>query len=280
MKTKIIMAAVVVLALCAAWILWHRASGTVKIRYAPGKREAPRAVAKKGEPLPQITKRFNNPKIAIVMDDFGYNMNNIEAFFAIKKPVTLSILPNLPHSRQIEEMARARGYETILHLPLEPHGKGVGLEKGTINSAMSDREVLAQLGEDLDGLPGIKGVSNHMGSKATEERPLMALIIGELKSRNMYFFDSVTSDKSVCRSVAKEAGVRCARRNVFLDMGKADDPNYIKKQVLELRRFAFKNGRAIAVCHDRKNTVKVLAEMMPLLARDGVRFVYLSELVN
>ena len=62
-----------------------------------------------------------------------------------------------------------------------------------------------------------KGVSNHMGSKATEDRELMTTILAELKRRRLFFVDSVTSDRSVCAPVAAALKIPFARREVFLD---------------------------------------------------------------
>lgn len=236
------------------------------------------AVRKKPTELPPILKRFNNPRVAVVMDDFGYNVNNIDELFDMKRPITLSILPNLRYSKEVAQRASLNGYEAILHLPLEPHRNDIPEEADTINSSMSKSEIAARLESAIESVPGLKGVSNHMGSKSTEERDLMTIILGELKKRRLYFVDSLTSERSVSGEVAKQLGERYAKRDIFLD--NSNDAEDIRKQVLEMRRLAFKKGRLIAVCHDRKNTVKVLSEMMPSLASEGIDFVYLSELVR
>ena len=69
-----------------------------------------------------------------------------------------------------------------------------------------------------------------------------------------------------------------AKREVFLDNTNSKD--YIEKQVLSLRKLAFRKGSAIAICHDRKNTIAVLNRMIPLLAADGIKFVRLSDMVK
>lgn len=227
---------------------------------------------------PTAAKKFASPKVAIVIDDFGYSLNNVDQVFAIKEKVTFSVLPNLKYSRQIAGAARAKGYEVILHMPMEAKSKSVQPEKNTIMTSMSSKEVVSRLKSALDSVPGAIGVSNHTGSKATGDSKVMAAVINYLNGRKLYFFDSFVTEDSVCRDVSRAAGVRSARRDFFLD--NSTDIAAIEKQVAALKSFAFKNGRAIAVCHDRKNTVKVLAKAMPAMADEGVRFVPLSEMVR
>jgi polysaccharide deacetylase 2 family uncharacterized protein YibQ len=227
--------------------------------------------------IPLAPKR-ERPKVAIVIDDFGYNMNNVDAFFRLNEPITLSILPQQPYSREIARMARSRGHEVMLHLPLESWRSDVKEESSTIRSGMTEKEVDARIAKELAYIPGAGGVSNHMGSKATEDDKLMVFVMRYLKKRGLYYFDSLTSPKSVCRDVASGLGVRCGRRDRFLD--NSSDMASIEEELVQLRDTAFARGRAIAVCHDRKNTVAALSHMMPEMSRDGVEFVYLSDLIN
>jgi polysaccharide deacetylase 2 family uncharacterized protein YibQ len=106
----------------------------------------------------------------------------------------------------------------------------------------------------------------------------METIFGELRSRGLYFLDSLTSEKSVCGRIAARMGVRYAARDIFLD--NSTDEDCIRRQVLSMRKLAFRTGRVIAICHDRKNTIEVLSGMMPELERDGIRFVRASALAD
>ena len=225
-----------------------------------------------------LQMEYSNPRVVIVMDDFGYNINTLDQIFNIKKAVTFSILPNLPYSKRVAQLASSKGYEVILHLPLESKDKAAPTEAGTIKTDMTESEILSLLEKDIASVPGLRGVSNHQGSKATEDKRSMSIILSDLKKKKLYFFDSLVTDKSVCREVAAAQGVPCAKRDIFLD--DENSPEYIEKQVLSLRKTAFKSGTAIAVCHDRKNTIAVLNKMIPELASEGIDFVYLSEMVR
>lgn len=285
MDRKVLIRAIIALAVLilavGAWH-WWRASRPPKARqYVIAKIYAKAPPAGKKEaapPLPAAAKKYRSAKVAIVIDDFGYNKNNLETLFGINEPVTFSILPDLRYSGEIAGLARSRGYEVILHLPLEPKAKEVKEEADTIRSGMSEKDIVDMLDKEMISVPGLKGVSNHMGSKSTEDKDLMSVIFTQLKKRGLYFFDSLTSEKSVGAEAARSAGIRYARRDMFLD--NAGDVDSVEKQLAGLRRLAFKRGRAIAICHDRKNTMAALARTIPEMARDGIEFVSLSEMVK
>lgn len=238
-----------------------------------------KVVKPKGAPPPVAVagvKRFPNPKVAIVLDDFGYNMNNFALLLEIREPITLSILPGLRYSTEVASQARANGYEVILHLPLESVRMDVGEEVDTIRTGMSDSAISARLARELKTVPGADGVSNHQGSKSTSERDTMSSIFKYLKKNDLFFLDSMTSPNSVCRDVASEAGIRYARRDIFLD--NSNDISYIESQIAVLKRLAFRKGRVVAIGHDRKNTIIVLRRVIPELKKSGIEIVPLSEI--
>ena len=79
-------------------------------------------------------------KIAIVIDDWGYNVNNLSILDQIQYPLTAAILPNLNYSRQVAEELHSRGLEVILHLPMEPVEK-FRLEKNTVMVSFDEAAV-------------------------------------------------------------------------------------------------------------------------------------------
>jgi len=220
------------------------------------------------------------PKIAIVLDDFGYNYKNVEAVFNLKTPVTFSILPYHPYSRTIAKRVHEKGYEEILHLPLEPYEneKNVKPESNCITVNMKKEEALKKLTKALEDVPYATGISNHQGSKATEDEALMQAIFAELKTRKLFFLDSLVTSKSLCKKAAKDAGIGFGRRSVFLD--NKEDLEYIRTQMQQLVKKAKKVGSAVGIGHDREKTIAALAILLPEAQKEGVEFVFLSELIK
>lgn len=242
-----------------------------------------KVIAKKKMPVQEKLEKPQKPKayqgkIAIVLDDWGYSLHNTEALKEIKEPLTLAILPRRTYSAEISHLALELKKEAILHLPLEPHRQmQYRLEPDTIVSSMPKKEIIKILDADIKSVPGIKGVSNHMGSLATENEKLMTIIFTELKKRGLYFLDSFTG-KTVCKKLSASVGIPYARRHVFLD--NKTDKEYISKQIETLAKIAAQEGAAIGIGHDRAKTMEVLVERMPDLRKRGFKFVYASELVK
>ncbi|MDD5128357.1 MAG: divergent polysaccharide deacetylase family protein [Candidatus Omnitrophica bacterium] len=216
-------------------------------------------------------------KIAIVIDDWGYNSNNLGIAEEIKQPLTCAILPNLKNSGLIAEKLNDLGFEIILHLPMEPKEK-YGLEKDTITTSMNATQIYNIIDKDLASVLFAKGISNHMGSRITEDAQASALIMAETKRRKLYFLDSFVTAQSICPSLSSKIKVRFAKRDIFLD--NRDDPSYIKGQVFKLRDLARRKGYAIGIGHDRRNTLQVLRELIPELVKSGYRFVFVSEIAK
>jgi len=216
-------------------------------------------------------------KIAIVIDDFGYNLNNLPMLDEIKYHLTASVLPNLRYSREISVRLAERGFQVILHLPLEPYEK-LRLEKNTIMTSMNEITIKNILQEDLASIGPVRGVSNHMGSRATQDPKIMSIIFEELKNRHLYFLDNLVSPKTICSDVAAKIGLPTAKRDIFLDNN--TEPEYIRKQIHKLKTKARVYGQAIGVGHDRGSTLEVLKEVMPELEKEGYGFVFVSELVR
>lgn len=216
-------------------------------------------------------------KIAIVIDDWGYNLNNLKAISQIRYPLTAAILPNLSYSRKVAEELNNLGLEIILHLPLEPHEK-YRLEKNTILTSFDADTIKNIIDKDLSSVAYAKGVSNHMGSLATEDNRTMEIIFTALRKKNLYFLDSLVSSDSICCQLASQMQLGCVKRDIFLD--NESDPLYIRKQIDKLKNKAQAKGAAIGIGHDRKATLKVLKEALPELEKEGFKIVYVSQLLK
>lgn len=219
-----------------------------------------------------------SPKAAFIIDDLGYEREVAKKMLELEFPITLSILPFLQYSEFIAEEGRKNNQEIILHLPMEPSNSSTSPGPGAIKSYMSEEEIRQAVRDCILNFPYIIGVNNHMGSKITEDRKIMKIILEEIKGYNLFFIDSMTSNNSIAYQVAEEMGVKTAVRSVFLD--NENDMESIKGQMSEVQKIALREGEVIAIGHDRINTFYVLKRMIPELIKAGIEIVPVSELVK
>ena len=216
------------------------------------------------KPKPQLPDRM--PLVAIIIDDMGYDRKLAKRFLALNAAFTFSILPHSPFQNQIAEAARKKGIETMLHLPMEPlEYPKVDPGPGALLSSMTPDELICQLEKNLDAVPFIKGVNNHMGSKMTKDSARLHQIFTVLKKRGVFFIDSRTTAKTLCGPSARLFQVPFAERSVFLDHIQQHD--FIRKQIDRLVRIAERDGIAVGIAHPHRATYDVLREMVPELKK-------------
>jgi hypothetical protein len=143
---------------------------------------------------------------------------------------------------------------------------------------MSEEEIRQAVRDCILNFPYIIGTNNHMGSKITEDREIMEIVLEEIREYNLFFIDSITTKDSIAYEVAQEMEIKSAVRSVFLD--NENDMEYIKGQMLEVQETALIEGEVIAIGHGRINTFYVLKRMVPELIRAGIEIVPVSELVK
>jgi polysaccharide deacetylase 2 family uncharacterized protein YibQ len=184
---------------------------------------------------------------------------------ALDKRITLSVLPHSPLQRYIADAAHQRGMEMMLHLPMEPvEYPKIQPGPGTLLLSMTTDQMIRQLEEDLDAVPFISGVNNHMGSKMTAMSTRMYQIFTILKKRELYFIDSRTTKETLCRPSARLLKIRFAERDVFLD--NVRDSTAIRNQLKELVKIAGEKGEAVGIGHPYRATYTVLNEQLPYLS--------------
>ncbi len=219
------------------------------------------------------------PQIAIVIDDLGWDLGAAQVLLAMEVPLSFAILPHTPYKDFIAREAQRRGRDILLHLPMEPYSyPHVNPGRPVLLGTMDRHEFTAQMESALATVPSAVGVNNHMGSRLTENRAAMHMVMQWMKQRNLFFLDSRTSPKSLAYQVAREFGVRTAQRHIFLD--NETDPLKIAEQLQRLAAFARKHGSAIGIGHPHPETVQSLRYTLPEIQQTGIEVVPVSRLVQ
>jgi polysaccharide deacetylase 2 family uncharacterized protein YibQ len=193
--------------------------------------------------------------------------------------MTFAILPHALHARQAAILAHGEGSEVMLHLPMEPHNGGqLALEKETVRTGMEVREVKKIVEDALRQVPHVRGVNNHMGSKATADPRVMEALMSILREAGLYFIDSYTNSHSLGPETARKAGVAFGRNDRFIDPEK--EIRNIKEALRSVMRKAKQEGKAVAIGHPHPATGRAIREMIAEIEEEGIRLVFASEVVQ
>ena len=266
--------------------LYHRAGGeTVMVTPAdePGVRVPIAGALKKAEvekPAASVSEQpVSRNRVAFVIDDMGYDLSVLREILAIGVPVTISVLPHLPHSAEVAGRAYKAGNEVLLHLPMEPHGypeRRPG--EGVLLLNMDGREILDRLAGDILSVPHIAGVNNHMGSRFMEDEEKVTLVLQDLKRRGLFFLDSLTTTDSKGLAVAERIGLPHAGRDIFLDNDcDFEEAIHIMHRIVD-RKDSW--STMIVIGHPHESTVRAIGAAVPLLRDHAVSIVPLSDLIE
>lgn len=248
-------------------------------RIRPASPPAPPTAKVLPETLPKPGIRTETlPKVAIIIDDMGFDPVMTRKFIRLDAVLTYSILPFSPLQGEVQEAATKKRLDTMLHLPMEPFEyPTINPGRGALLTTMPPDELIDQVKKNLRAVPGIVGVNNHMGSKMTEISEQLNQIFSVLKKEGVFFIDSRTTPASLCRPAARLFRIPFGERDIFLDH--IQNPEIIKEQILQLIRVATEKGEAIGIGHPHNVTYEVLLEMLPEITRK-VRLVPASAVVH
>ena len=222
--------------------------------------------------------RAQSVRASLIIDDLGNNLDAARQVLDLPAAVTVAILPRTPFSRRIAELADQRRHEVMLHLPLQSieHHRN---SPGALGLHMTRAAFLRQLRADLDAVPHIRGLNNHMGSLLTRHPGHMRWLMEEISRRGaLYFVDSRTSKQSVAAQIAAEEGIDHISRDVFLDPDTA--PQTLATQFQRFIRLARQKGHALAIAHPYPQTLQFLKQHLDALQRQGIELVPVSSLIK
>lgn len=226
---------------------------------------------------PETTTR--TPRVAIVIDDVGWQRGQAAAYESMDVPFTMALMPGRPQSRWFHRRWRDR-FDLIVHMPMEPEGYPEDDPgKMALLLSMSPREVTRRVKTVLARYPGAVGLNNHMGSAFTQWRPGMAALMDVLSRQGLFYLDSLTTRGSLAEELGRARGVPVVRNQIFLDHHRGEA--FVRGQLERLVNLAREEGTAIGIGHVQSEaTARVLRRRIPQYRRQGVRFVPLSEVVS
>lgn len=219
-------------------------------------------------------------KICLIIDDFGYSENDlIRDFLSLPKDFTVSVIPGHKYSEDMAHLASKYGFETILHMPMEPlDWDGESEKTYQLTDKLNFEEVFKRVKNAFDEIPSAIGMNNHQGSKATESLQLVKDLARSLKLLDKFFIDSYTNPESRAFITMRQFGVKTEVRQIFLDH--VEHPDSIREKLDELVSLTEKMDVVVGIGHVKPVTYEILKEEIPRLKQEGFVFLNASEIVR
>ena len=220
------------------------------------------------------------PRVAIVVDDVGYNTAMARKLAEISVPLTWAIIPGLKSTRPCRKVADEAGIPYMVHMPMQATGDKKGnrwYDLSWIVAGQSEAAVREAVERSLEDLPDAVGMNNHRGSLSTTDGALMEPFMKALGEKQLGFLDSRTIRGSVAYKTALRSGIPAAYNSVFIDH--YNNAKFMKEQLARLVSLAKHHGWAVGICHIRSETLKMLAQL-DVSQFIEVRFITIPELFS
>ncbi|SHN70191.1 divergent polysaccharide deacetylase family protein [Desulfovibrio litoralis] len=219
--------------------------------------ETPETITLTLDELMASLNKGKSGRLAIVIDDLGNSVNDMQALTDLNYPVSVAIWPHGMQKNESAKLAKQKGLDILVHVPMEP----VRLSEfkpgpNALYSGMSLEKIHAITETQLNSVPYAIGLNNHMGSRFTQWKEGVRTVVNVAKNKNFFVLDSVTHQNSDLFKEAKNQGVKAYQRQVFLD--NQESVNYVLKQLALAEKVALHQGEAIAIGHPHASTLEAL----------------------
>jgi len=225
------------------------------------------------------------PRVAIVIDDIGFQWNLDHRALALDGPVALAIIPEGPHARYLSEQAAKDHREIWAHLPMAGlHSDNCEAGLTCLEASWSQTTMHDYLVEQLAQVPGAIGINNHQGSQFTGDAQAVGRLVAAIallnqtRSQPLIVMDSRTVVSSHLERLARDKGLATLRRRVFLDHDKGAEA--LIQNWRKLIKLAHQHGEAIAIGHPREATLSFLETAIGELQAERIELVPPSALVR
>lgn len=222
-------------------------------------------------------RRPRDARMAVIIDDIGHSRRRAAAFLAVDARLTYAVLPHLPHSSDLARTIQDRGYEILLHQPMEPFNRCLDPGPGALFVGDSPDRIEEVVHRNVRAVPYAVGVNNHMGSRFTATRADIRCALAAVKRHGLFFVDSLTSNRSQAYATACGLRMTRGRRDIFLDTDRR--PLAILNRLYDVMNRALIHGQAIAIGHPYPETAAALQTFWSEIQDTPVRMVPVSQLL-
>lgn len=161
----------------------------------------------------------NRPRIAIVISGLGISAKATEAAITGLPPgVTLAFAPYANDVQRWVTMARQKGHEVLLQVPMEPYDfPDSDPGQYTLRTSVNEEANTKRLAWSLTRITGYVGVTNLLGGRFLTDAGAVEPMLTFLMRRGLLFYDNGSATRSVAPDVAARLGTPFAQATSTID---------------------------------------------------------------
>lgn len=185
------------------------------------------------------------PRIAIVITGLGLSASNTQAAINNLPPgVTLAFAPYLADVQNWVALARQKGHEVLLQVPMEPYDfPDSDPGEHTLRVSVGEEANTRRLSWALTRFTGYVGVTNMLGGRFLSEAGPIEPMMTFLMRRGLLFYDNGAASRSVAPMVAERLGAPFAQATNTIDSIQASME--IDHRLADLETEARTHGKAV-----------------------------------
>jgi uncharacterized protein len=161
----------------------------------------------------------NRPRIAVVISGLGISARSTAAAINILPPgVTLAFAPYANDAQRWVALARQKGHEVLLEVPMEPYDfPDSDPGQYTLRTGVGEDLNTRKLTWSLSRFTGYVGVTNLLGGRFLSEAGAVEPMFTALTRRGLLFFDNGSATRSVAPEVAARVGIPFRQASLTID---------------------------------------------------------------
>lgn len=161
----------------------------------------------------------NRPRIAIVIGGLGISAKATQAAIDTLPPaVTLAFAPYAADVQRWVSLARQKGHEVLLQVPMEPYDfPDSDPGQYTLRSSIGEEGNLKKLTWSLSRMTGYVGITNLLGARFLSDSGSVEPMLTYLTRHGLMFFDNGSANRSVSKDVATRLGSPFVQASSVID---------------------------------------------------------------
>jgi len=222
----------------------------------------------------------NSAKIAILIEDFDFEANQTTIdILSFPEPLSILLVPSVKKSSWTAQAANEYNKEIVVHLPFEPQGKKSSIPKSSIIMIHYTEERIRNIiTHSIKTIPNFAGFANLRGNLALEDSRVMHIVLNEIKKHHGYFIDTYGGKNSVVPVIARKIDIPFGETTTQIEEKK--DVASIEELLKHYAVVAQKRSKILITAKACRPFIKALNNVLPIYKQNGIRLVYVSEVVE